>query len=209
MPDETTVPGPPSPRTTVRRHAERGRYDDDSVAAVLDEGIIAHVGVVTEHGPVVLPMAYGRIGDTLYLHGAAGNAMLRAAEGAPICVTVTLLDGLVLARSAFSHSMNHRSVVAYGTGRTVTDPAEQRLALDAIVDHTVPGRSAEARPPTDGELRKTRVLALPLDEASAKVRSGPPLDAEADLAWPAWAGVVPITTVRGEPVEDVRPAAHA
>jgi nitroimidazol reductase NimA-like FMN-containing flavoprotein (pyridoxamine 5'-phosphate oxidase superfamily) len=202
--DEATVPGPPSDRTKVRRHAERGRYDRASVDGILAEGIIAHVGVGTEHGPVVLPMAYGRIGDTLYLHGAAGNAMLRAADGAPVCVTVTLLDGLVLARSAFSHSMNHRSVVVYGLGRTVLEPDEQRLALDAIVDHTVPGRSEVARRPTDEELRKTRVLAVALGEASAKVREGPPLDADDDLGWPVWAGVVPITTVRGEPLEDVR-----
>jgi nitroimidazol reductase NimA-like FMN-containing flavoprotein (pyridoxamine 5'-phosphate oxidase superfamily) len=194
--------GPPSARTTVRRHAERGRYDDGSIDEVLADGLIAHVGVVTEHGPVVLPMAYGRIGDTLYLHGAAGNAMLKAADGAPVCVTITILEGLVLARSAFSHSMNHRSLVVYGTGRTVTDPAEQRAALDAVVDHTVPGRSAEARPPTDAELRQTRVLAVPLAEASAKVRTGGPLDKEEDLDLPVWAGVIPITTVRGTPIED-------
>ena len=196
------MPEAPSARTTVRRHAERGRYDDASIDEVLAEAIVAHVGVVTDHGPVVLPMAFGRIGSTLYLHGAAGNALLKAAEGAPVCATITILDGLVLARSAFSHSMNHRSLVVYGTGRTVTDPDEARRALDAIVDHTVPGRSLEARPPTDAELRQTRVLALELGEASAKVRTGGPLDKEEDLALDVWAGVIPITTVRGEPVRD-------
>lgn len=195
---------PPSDRTRVRRHAERGRYDEATVHGILADGIVAHVGVATDHGPVVLPMAYGRIGDTLYLHGAAGNALLKAADGAPMCVTVTLLDGLVLARSAFSHSMNHRSVVVYGTGRAVTATEEQRRALDAIVDHTVPGRSTQARPPTSEELRKTRVLAIRLDECSAKVRTGGPLDADDDLDLDVWAGVVPITTVRGRPVEDVR-----
>ena len=144
--------------------------------AVLDEGLVAHVGVVTDRGPIVLPMAYGRVGGILYLHGAAGNALLRAAEGEPVCATVTLLDGLVLARSAFHHSMNFRTVVAFGTARRVIEEGEQRLALDAIVERVAPGRAAEARPPTPAELRSTRVLGLDLAEASAKVRAGPPVD---------------------------------
>ena len=187
-------------RTKLRRHPERGRYDDTTVHAILDEGIIAHVGVTTGDGPVVLPTAYARVGRTMYLHGAAGNALLRAAEGAPVCATVTLLDGLVLAKSAFHHSMNFRSVVVFATGRRVEDEDERRLALDAIVEHIVPGRTAEARPPNPSELRTTRVLALDLAEASAKVRTGPPIDDDDDADWPAWTGVIPITTERGAPI---------
>ena len=192
---------PPSERTRLRRHPERGDHDQATVHAVLDEGLVAHVGILTDHGPVVLPMAYARVDGTLYLHGAAGNALLRGAEDAPVCATVTLLDGLVLARSAFHHSLNYRSAVVFGTGRRVTDEAEHRLALAAIVDHVAPGRSAEARPPSASELRSTRVLALDLTEASAKARSGPPIDDDADAAWPAWSGTIPLTLVRGTPVE--------
>ena len=168
--------------------------------AILDAGLLAHVGVITDEGPVVLPMAYARVGARLYLHGAAGNALLRAAEQAPVCATVTLLDGLVLAKSAFSHSMNFRSVGVFACGRRVEDEGERRLALDAIVDHVVPRRSAAARPPTAAELRATRVLALDLSSASAKVRTGPPVDDEADADWPAWSGVIPLAQVRGDPV---------
>ena len=191
---------PDLPPTRLRRHPERGRYDEATVHAILDEGIVAHVGVPTAEGPVVLPMAYARVGRTLYLHGAAGNAMLRAAEGRPVCATVTLLDGLVLARSAFHHSMNFRSVVVFAPGRPVVDADERSLALEAIVEHAVPGRTAEARPPNPSELRSTRVLALDLGHASAKVRSGPPIDDDADADWPAWAGVIPLAMVRGAPV---------
>ncbi len=190
----------PSERSRLRRHPERGRFDKATVHAILDEGLVAHVGVVTDHGPVVLPMAYARVGGTLYIHGAAGNALLRGAEDAAVCATVTLLDGLVLAKSAFHHSMNYRAVVVFGVARRVGDEAEQRLALSAIVDRVAPDRSAEARPPSPTELRSTRVLALDLDEASAKVRSGPPVDDEADAAWPAWYGTIPLTLVRGVPV---------
>lgn len=188
------------PPVQLRRHPERGRYDEDTVHAILDEGVIAHVGVGTERGPVVLPMAYARVGRTLYLHGAVGNALLRAAEGQPVCATVTLLDGLVLAKSAFNHSMNFRSVVAFAPGRRVEEEAERRLALDAIVEHAVPGRTAEARSPNASELQSTRVLALDLAHASAKVRSGPPVDDEADADWPAWTGVIPLALMRGEPM---------
>jgi len=189
-----------SDRVRLRRHPERGLYDEVTVHAILDEGIVAHVGVVTEHGPLVLPMAYARIGRTVYLHGAAGNAMLRAGTESPVCVTVTLLDGLVLAKSAFHHSMNFRSVVVFAPGRRVEDEAECRAALGAIVEQVVPGRSAEARPPSAAELRATRVLALDLADASAKVRTGGPLDDEADANWPAWTGTIPLSVVRGAPV---------
>ncbi len=192
--------GPPSARTRVRRLGQRGRYDEATVHGILDDGIVAHVGVVTEHGPLVLPTAYARLGRTLYLHGAAGNALLRAGEGAPVCATVTLIDGLVLAKSAFHHSMNYRSVVVFAAGRHVEDEDERRRALDAIVEHIVPGRASEARPPNPSELRATRVLALDLGETSAKVRTGPPVDDEADADWPAWTGVIPLTQVRGTPV---------
>jgi uncharacterized protein len=189
----------PSARTTVRRRAPRGRYEREIVHAVLDEALVCHVGFESEHGPVVLPTMHARVGDTLYLHGAAGNAMLRAGGTGPICATVTLIDGLVLARSAFHHSVNYRSVVVHGEGRLVTDEAEKQTVLDALVDHVVPGRSGETRPPNDVELKSTAVLAIPLDEASAKVRTGPPKDDPEDLDGPWWAGVIPLHTTRGEP----------
>lgn len=200
-PDPAGPDEPPSGRTRLRRHPERGAHDRAAVDAVLDEGLVAHVAVVADHGPVVLPMAYARVGSSLYVHGAAGNALLRAAEDAPVCATVTLLDGLVLAKSAFHHSLNYRSVVVFGTGRRVVDEAEHELALAAIVDRVVPGRWAAARPPTAAELRATRVVALDLTEASVKARTGPPVDDEADADWPAWSGTIPLSLVRGAPVE--------
>lgn len=203
MPSPPTIPGPPSPRTKVRRLADRGRYDADTVHAILDEGLVAHVGFVADHGPVVLPMAYGRVDDVLYLHGASGNAMLRALDGGAVCVTVTLLDGLVLSRSAFHHSMNYRSVVVFGTAETVTDPGEREEALRVVVDHMVAGRSAECRPPSPEELRATRVVRVALGEASAKVRTGPPKEDAVDLDPPVWwGGVVPVSLVRGTPEPD-------
>lgn len=192
----------PTERTTVRRSAARGRYERDVVHAILDEAYVAHVGVVVDGQPRVLPMAYGRVGDVLYLHGAVGNAMLRASTDAEVCVTVTLLDGLVLARSAYHHSMNYRSVVLLGPARKVEDPDEKRRALDAIVDHALPGRSAVARPADDGELRATLVLALPIAEGSAKVRTGGPVDEPADLDLPVWVGVVPLRVQAGPPEQD-------
>ena len=186
----------------MRRLAERARYDTDTVAGVLDEGYVAHVGFVTDHGPCVLPMAYGRVDDVLYLHGATGNAMLRALDDADVCVTVTLIDGLVLSRSAFHHSMNYRSVVVYGRAALVTDDGEKDRALRAVVDHMVEGRTEHCRPPTAEERRATRVIRLPLHEASAKVRTGPPIEEPADLALPYFGGVVPLTLVRGAPVAD-------
>lgn len=190
-------------RTTVRRHAERGRYELDGALAILDEAHIAHVGFVVDGEPRVLPMAYGRIDRNLYLHGAVGNAMLRGASGAQVCATVTLLDGLVLARSAFHHSMNYRSVVLLGRAEVVDDPDEKRRSLEAVVDHAVPGRSTVARAVDGSELRQTLVLRLAIDEGSVKVRTGGPVDEPADMDHPAWAGVIPLATVAGAPQQDV------
>lgn len=192
----------PTERTTVRRRANRGRYDAETVHAVLDEGLVCHLAVADDEGPIVLPTGYVRIGDEVVVHGSAANRLLRlAADGRPVCLTVTLLDGLVLARSAFNHSMNYRSVVAFGRAR-VLEGEEKERALAAFVEHMVPGRSAEARPPTARELDATLVLALPLREASAKVRTGPPHDDEADMVLDVWAGVIPLALVQGEPVRD-------
>jgi nitroimidazol reductase NimA-like FMN-containing flavoprotein (pyridoxamine 5'-phosphate oxidase superfamily) len=189
--------GPRTSRSALRRHAERGRYDRNTVEAILDEALMAHVGVTGPTGPVVLPMVYGRLGDCLYLHGAAGNALLRAGSGTEVCVTVTLLDGLVMARSWFHHSMNFRSVVILGRTRVVEDSEEKVRALAAVIDHMATDRSAQARPPTESELRSTLVLALELSETSAKIRTGPPIDDEADLDHPVWAGVIPLAVRAG------------
>ena len=193
---------PASPRTTVRRMRERGVYDAATIEALLDEALICHVGVVVDGAPLVLPTVHARRGRTLYLHGARANAMLRAADVAEVCVTATLVDGLVLARSAFHHSVNYRSVVVRGQGRAVTDPDEQRVAMEALVEHVAPGRSAETRAPTPSELQSTLTLAIALDEASAKVRTGPPVDEPEDHALPHWAGELPLTVVAGAPVPD-------
>lgn len=192
----------PTDRTKLRRHAERGAFDRATVNAVIDEAYIAHVGFVIDGEPRVLPMTYGRDGAVLYLHGAAGNAMLRAATGSEVCVTITLLDGLVLARSAFHHSMNFRSVVLLGAAEKVDDVDEKRHAFDVIVEHVMPGRTQVARPATDAELRATLVLRLPIDEGSAKVRQGGPLEDPEDMDLPVWAGVVPLRLVPGEPEQD-------
>src|SRR5215212_5468296 len=192
-----------TPRTTVRRLAARGVYDRGAIYAILDAALICHVGFVVEGQPVVIPTIHTRVDDTLYFHGSAASRMLRSLRnGVEACVTVTLLDGLVLARSAFHHSMNYRSVVVMGQGREVTDVDEKRRALDALVEHVVPGRAAMVRPPTESELRQTLVIAIPLAEASAKVRTGPPLDDAPDYALDVWAGVVPLALVKGEPVRD-------
>ena len=176
MGDVHPVP-PPSARTTLKRRPDRAAYERGAVARILDEGLVCHVGFALPDGPVVLPMAYARIDDTLYVHGAQANRMLRTlSEGVPVCVTVTLLDGLVISRSAFHSSMNYRSAVVYGTAHRVEDPAEKQRALMALVDHVVPGRSKDLRPPSEAEVEQTRVLALALDEASAKQRSGGPVD---------------------------------
>jgi nitroimidazol reductase NimA-like FMN-containing flavoprotein (pyridoxamine 5'-phosphate oxidase superfamily) len=175
------------------------------VESILDEGLVCHVGFVDGGQPFVVPSAYARLGDRLVIHGSAASRMVKAlAAGVPACVTVTLLDGLVLARSGFHHSMNYRSVVVVGTAAEVTDPAEKRRALDAIVDHVVPGRAASLRPPSRKEMQATRVVTLPLDEASAKLRTGPPKDEEADYALDLWAGELPLRLVPLEPVADPR-----
>jgi nitroimidazol reductase NimA-like FMN-containing flavoprotein (pyridoxamine 5'-phosphate oxidase superfamily) len=194
--------GAPTARVAVRRHRERGQYDRHTIRAILDEALLCHVGVVSAAGhPVVLPFVHAWAGDHLYLHGARANHVLReAAAGSEVCVTVTLLDGLVLARSVMHHSANYRSVVVLGRAREVTGPEEKLTALRLIVEHVAPGRSADARPPSDEELRATMVVSVPLTEASAKVRTGPPLDDEADLSLPVWAGVLPVGMATGTPV---------
>lgn len=196
---------PSSPRTTVRRLAERGAYDRETVRAILDAAFVCHVGFVDEGHPFVIPTLYARDGERLLLHGSPGSRMLRVLRaGAEVCLTVTILDGLVLARSAFHHSVNYRSVVVLGRALPVTERNEKLTALERLVEHIQPGRAADARPPNEAELRQTEVLALPLDEASAKIRVGPPKDEPDDYALPVWAGVVPLSLVRGEPVDDRR-----
>ncbi len=193
-----------TPRTTVRRLAGRGSYDRELIHGILDEAFICHVGFVAGGAPVVIPTIHWREGETLYFHGSAASRMLRSMrDGAEVCVTVTLLDGLVLARSAFHHSMNYRSAVVIGRAREVTGEEKLR-ALTALVEHVCRGRSAEVRPPNEIELQQTLVLALPIEEASAKVRTGGAVDDEEDHALPVWAGVLPLRTVPQEPIADVR-----
>jgi nitroimidazol reductase NimA-like FMN-containing flavoprotein (pyridoxamine 5'-phosphate oxidase superfamily) len=201
MPTERTIP--PTPATTVRRLPDRARYDRATLDAILDEGLVCHVGFVADGRPFVIPTTYARIGDDVYLHGSPASRMLRTLSGGvDVCVTVTLVDGIVLARSAFHHSLNYRSAVLVGTAAVVDDIEERRAALHAFVDQIVPGRTAEARPPNDKELRSTSVLRLPIDAASAKVRSGGPIEDEDDLALPVWAGVIPPPVVPGAPIVD-------
>lgn len=199
---------PPSPRTRVERHPERGAYDRATVHAILDAGFLCHVAFTAGGRPAVIPTSYGRHGDELYLHGSALSRMLRIlAEGVEVAVAVTLFDGLVLARSAFNHSMNYRSVVIYGKARPIEMPALKLAALQTISEQIIPGRWAEVRPPSDSELKATSVLALPLAEASAKVRSGPSKDSEADYALPVWAGLLPAALQFDDAVPDPRLAA--
>lgn len=191
----------PTERTRLRRRTERGSYDRAAIYAILDEGLVCHVGFAVDGQPFVLPATYGRIGDQLYLHGSAAGRMLPTlAGGVPVCVTVTLLDGLVLARSARLHSMNYRSVVVLGTAVPVTDRDECLTALAATVDHALPGRWRDVRPPSDGELREVTVLRLPLTEMSAKIRTGPPHRHADDLAYPCWAGEIPLRLIAAAPV---------
>ena len=195
-----TAAYPMTPRTRMRRHSERGSHDRELVHSILNEGLVAHVAVSTDRGPRVIPMMYARDGDMLYLHGAPANHVLnRAASGAEVCVEVTLLDGLVLARSAFNHSMNYRTVVVYGQAILITDDTEKLHALDVLVRRITPDRADAVRKPNVAELAGTRVLALPLTEVSAKVRSGGPKDDAADMDWPVWSCVVPLSQVAGEP----------
>ena len=195
----------PTSRSTVRRLPERARYDRATVDAILDEGLVCHVGFVDDGQPFVIPAAYARQGDRLVIHGSAASRMVkRLAAGEPACVTVTLLDGLVLARSGFHHSMNYRSVVVLGRASEIVEPDEKRRAVDAIVEHVAPGRAASVRAPNERELRATRVVAISLDEASAKVRTGPPKDDDEDYALPVWAGELPLRLEPVAPVADPR-----
>jgi nitroimidazol reductase NimA-like FMN-containing flavoprotein (pyridoxamine 5'-phosphate oxidase superfamily) len=190
--------GPPSERTRLHRHAERGAYARDEVVAVVDEALVCHLGVSTPQGPLVLPMAHGRVGDTLYLHGALANGVLGAATAGDVCVTFTLVDGLVLARTAYHNSVNFRSAVVRGPARRV-EGQEKLVALQAVSDHVVPTWD-DGRAVADGEVRATLVVAVDLAEASVKARSGGPVDQPGDLGGPWWAGVVPVETRFGRPV---------
>ena len=195
----------PTPRTTVRRLKKRAVYDKALVHAILDEGFICHVGFVVETQPYVIPTIYARHDEMLYFHGAVASRTLKTlATGVDVCLTVTLMDGMVLARSAFHHSMNYRSVVVLGNARLVQEPEERMMALKVITDHAVPGRWDEVRGPNELEMKQTSVLALPLEEVSAKVRSGPPVDDDEDYSLPVWAGVVPIETHVTKPLDDGR-----
>jgi hypothetical protein len=199
----------PTPRTTPTRYRERARYDRETVHRILDEALVCHLGYVNDGRPVVLPTTHARLDDVLYIHGSSGSGPMLAARlsGMPVCVTVTLIDGLVLARSAMHHSLNYRSVVAVGTARVVDDLDEKRQALHALLDHIRSGRAADCRPPNERELAATAVLALDLVEVSAKVRSGGVADDAEDLVLPHWAGVVPLTLAAGppEPAGDLDP----
>jgi len=191
----------PTPRVRVRRLPDRAVYERAAIDAILDEAPICHVGFVHDGRPFAIPTIHARDGDVLYVHGSTASRMLRTlSRGVDVCVTVTLLDGLVLARSQFHHSMNYRSAVVLGSARQVDDPEEKRRALTVVVEHVIPGRTGQARAPTEKELAQTTILAVSLDEASAKVRTGPPIDDEEDLGLPVWAGVVPLRLVSGEPV---------
>jgi len=195
MPDQTAAYAP-TERTVPTRGRKRASYDRALVHSILDEAYVCHLGFVRDGAPVVLPTLYGRVGERLYVHGSTGSRPLRMAgqtdPGLPVCLTVTHVDGLVLARSAFHHSINYRSVVVHGVAHQVTDPEELRTALDALVDHVVPGRAADSRPANAKELAATAVLRLDLEEVSAKVRTGGPNDEPEDMALPHWAGVVPL-----------------
>ena len=195
----------PTDRTQVKRLPKRGKYDAETVYKILDEAFVCHVGFVVDGQPFVIPTNFGRIGDTLYLHGSAASRMLRTlSQGIPVCVTVTLVDGLVLARSAFHHSVNYRSVVILGTAKLVEDPTEKMEALRLFTEHIMKGRWDEIRWPNEQEMKGTTVLALPLEEVSAKVRVGGPVDDEEDYSLPVWAGVLPLKQIPGAPVPDER-----
>jgi len=195
----------PTERTQVKRLPKRGKYDAETVHKILDEAFVCHVGFVVDGHPFVIPTNFGRVGDTVYLHGSAASRMLRTlSDGIPVCVTVTLVDGLVLARSAFHHSVNYRSVVILGAAKLVDDPTEKMEALRLFTEHIMKGRWDEIRWPTEQEMKGTTVLALKLEEVSAKVRVGGPVDDEEDYSLPVWAGVLPLTQIPGTPVPDAR-----
>jgi nitroimidazol reductase NimA-like FMN-containing flavoprotein (pyridoxamine 5'-phosphate oxidase superfamily) len=193
----------PTSRTRVVRESERGVYDREAAYRILDEGFICHVGFLVDGQPFVIPTSYGRKDANLYIHGSAASRMLRQMkEGVAVCVTVTLLDGLVLARSVFNHSMNYRSVVILGKATLVDDPEEKLTALRVLSEHILPGRWDDARQPNERELKATSVLRVPIEEFSAKVRTGPPIDDAEDLAFPTWAGVLPLEMKAGEGIRD-------
>jgi len=197
-------------RTTVRRLPQRAAYDAETVYRILDEALICHAGFVVHGNPVVIPTIHWREGDRLYFHGSPAAGMLRnLRNGVPVCVTVTLLDGLVMARSAFHHSMNYRSAVVFGTATEVTDREEKLRALDALVEHVCRGRSKDVRPPSEVELKQTLVLSIPISEASAKVRTGGPVDDDEDYELPIWAGVIPLTLTPSAPIDDERSLVEA
>ncbi|WCO65404.1 pyridoxamine 5'-phosphate oxidase family protein [Iamia majanohamensis] len=195
------APGPPSAASTVRRSASRARYDAAAVHAVLDAGWVAHVALAPEGEPVVIPMVYARDGERLLLHGSVASRLMRGLDaGLPVSVAVTHVDGLVLARSAFHHSVNYRSVVVRGVARRVTDPDAVAAGFTRLVDHAAPGRSDAVRGADPTETRQTLLVEVPLDDVAVKVRTGGPIDEERDLSWPVWAGVVPLSLVAGDPV---------
>jgi hypothetical protein len=198
-------PHTPTPRTRLVREADRAVYDREAAYRILDEGFICHVGFVADGQPFVIPTSYGRKDDSLYIHGSAASRMLRnLKDGVAVCITVTLLDGLVLARSIFNHSMNYRSVVILGNATVVDNPQEKIEALYALSEHILPGRWADSRQPNERELKATSILCVPIEEFSAKVRTGPPIDDEPDYAFPTWAGVVPLEMTAGAPIDDPR-----
>jgi nitroimidazol reductase NimA-like FMN-containing flavoprotein (pyridoxamine 5'-phosphate oxidase superfamily) len=195
----------PTARSKVRRLPKRGHYDRGTVHAVLDAGLFCHIGYVFDGQPYVTPTGYWRVEDRLYWHGSSASRMLRAqSAGIPVCFTVTIVDGLVLARSGFHHSVNYRSVMAFGRAAKIAEGGEKQAALDAYIDRFLPGRNAELRPIRDQELKATTVLGMTIEEAAAKIRTGPPIDDEPDYALPVWAGVVPVRQVFGDPIADPR-----
>ena len=195
----------PTPRTRVVREPERGAYDRETAYRILDEGFICHIGFVVDGQPFVIPTSYARSGGNLYIHGSAASRMLRNLDkGIPVCITVTLLDGLVLARSIFNHSMNYRSVVVLGTASVVRDREEKLAALRALAEHILRGRWADSRQPNEKELQATFALRVAIEEFSAKVRQGPPIDDEEDYSFKTWAGVVPLETMARTPIRDER-----
>jgi nitroimidazol reductase NimA-like FMN-containing flavoprotein (pyridoxamine 5'-phosphate oxidase superfamily) len=201
---------PQTPRTTLKRLPQRGNYDRELIEQILDEGFICHVGFAVDGQPFVIPTGYARVGDSLVIHGSQASRMLRTlGQGIDVCVTVTLIDGLVLARSAFHHSMNYRSVVVFGRATLIDDPVEKVAALRALSEHMIPGRWEDVREPNGRELQQTTVLSVLLTEASAKVRTGPPLDDEGDYELSVWAGVIPLRLVADTPVNDARLSANS
>jgi len=198
-------PYTPTPRTRLVREADRAVYDREAAYRILDEGFLCHVGFVADGQPFVIPTSYGRNGDSLFVHGSAASRMLRQLkQSVPVCITVTLLDGLVLARSIFNHSMNYRSVVVLGKATLVDDPQEKVEALRLLSEHIIPGRWADVRQPNERELKATSILRVPIEEFSAKVRKGPVVDDEEDYSFPTWAGIVPLEMVAGAPIDDAR-----